>query len=143
MTGIPRDELDPAPIPGRDRPPGPLATAIVVAGGFLIGGPFGLIVAIVAVVVWRRQPDWVGALVGGLLVVAALGSVIGAWPGAESLRQAFADDRPWAGAAGLGAGVALLLSVVKAAREDRSLSPPGPQARPGGRDAPAGRADPG
>jgi len=142
VTAIPRDDLDPAPVPGRDRPPGPLATAVVVLGGFLIGGPFGLIVAVVAVVVWRRQPQWLGALVGGLLVVAALGSVLGAWPAADSLRQGFADDRPWAAAAGLGAGVALLVAVVRAAREDRAVSPALAPGRPDEHDSAADRAEP-
>lgn len=96
---------------------------VVVAGGFLIGGPFGLIVAVLAVVVWWRQPEWLGAVLAGLLVFAALASVVGAWPGTDSLRQGFADDRPWAAAAGLGAGVALLVAVVRAAREDRALAP--------------------
>ena len=120
MTATPRFELDPAPDPGRDLPPGPLTIGLVVAGGFLIGGPFGLLVAVLALVVWRRHPDWLGALLVGLLVLAALGSVLGAWPGADSLRQSYADDRSWAATAGLAAGVALLVAVARAARADRA-----------------------
>ncbi len=120
MTATPRFELDPAPDPGRDLPPGPVTIALVVVGGFLIGGPFGLVVAVLALVVWRRHPDWLGALLVGLLVLAALGSVLGAWPGSDSLRQNYADDRSWAAAAGLGAGVALLVAVARAARADRA-----------------------
>lgn len=121
MTATPRFALDPAPEPGRDTPPGPLTIGLVAAGGFLVGGPFGLVVALLAVVVWRWHPDWLGGLLVGLLVVAALGSVLGAWPGADSLRQSYADDRSWAAAAGLAAGVALLVAVARAARADRAL----------------------
>lgn len=120
MTATPRFELDPAPDPGRDLPPGPVTVVLVAAGGFVIGGPFGLVVALLAVVVWRRYPDWLGALLVGLLVLAGLGSVLGAWPGADSLRQSYADDRSWAAAAGLAAGVALLVGVARAARSDRA-----------------------
>lgn len=123
----PRDELDPAPLPGRDTPPGPLTIALVVAGGFLIGGPFGLVIAALAVLVWRRHPDWLGALAVGLLATAAVGSVLGAWPGPDSLRQSFAADRPWGAAAGLAAGVSLLVAVARAARSDRALSPAAPR----------------
>ncbi len=126
-TPIPRDELDPAPQPGRDTPPGPLTITLVVAGGFLIGGPFGLVIAALAVLVWRRHPDWLGALTVGLLATAAVGSVLGAWPGPDSLRQSFAADRPWGAAAGLAAGVSLLVAVARAARSDRALSPAAPQ----------------
>lgn len=122
----PRNELDPTPLPGRDTPPGPLTTVFVVAGGFLIGGPFGLVIAGLAILVWRRHPDWLGALTVGLLATAAVGSVVGAWPGPDSLRQSFAADRPWGAAAGLAAGVSLLVAVARAARSDRALTPAAP-----------------
>ena len=123
MTTAPRFDLDPPADEARDTPPGPITAAVVVAGGFMIGGPFGLLVAVLALVVWHRQPRWLGGLLVGLLVVAALGSVVGAWPGPDSLRQSFADDRSWGAAAGLGAGVALLVAVARAARADRAPGP--------------------
>ncbi|MBL8775654.1 MAG: hypothetical protein JNK12_06980 [Acidimicrobiales bacterium] len=123
MTTAPRFDLDPPADEARDTPPGPLTAAVVVGGGFVIGGPFGLLVAVLALVVWHRQPRWLGGLLVGLLVLAALGSVVGAWPGPDSLRQSFADDRSWGAAAGLGAGVALLVAVARAARADRATGP--------------------
>ena len=134
MTDAPRFDLDPPADDERDAPPGPLTAAIVVGGGFLLGGPFGLVVAVLALVVWHREPRWLGGLLVGLLVLSALGSVLGAWPGADSLRQSFADDRAWGAAAGLGAGVALLVAVARAARADRAaapaVSPSGPASAP-------------
>lgn len=123
MTDAPRFPLDPPADPERDSPPGLLTAGLVAAGGFLVGGPFGLVVALLALVVWQRRPDWLGALLVGLLALSAVGSVLGAWPGPDSLRQSFADDRPWAAAAGLGAGVALLVAVARAARADRAPGP--------------------
>ena len=134
MTATPRFDLDPPEDESRDTPPGPLTAALVVAGGFLLGGPFGLVVAVLALVVWHRQPRWLGALLVGLLVLSALGSVVGAWPGPDSLRQSFADDRSWGAAAGLGAGVALLVAVARAARADRA--PDAPSASPATRRPP-------
>lgn len=123
MTDAPRFELDPPADPARDTPPGLVTAGLVAAGGFLVGGPFGLAIALLALVVWHRRPDWLGALLVGLLALSAMGTVLGAWPGSDSLRQSFADDRPWAAAAGLGAGVALLVAVARAARADRAPRP--------------------
>lgn len=123
MIDAPRFPLDPPGDPERDSPPGLLTAGLVAAGGFVAGGPFGLLVALLALVVWQQRPDWLGALLVGLLALSAVGSVLGAWPGPDSLRQSFADDRPWAAAAGLGAGVALLVAVARAARADRAPGP--------------------
>lgn len=134
MTTAPRFDLDP-PAHGTPNPaPAPATMALVAVGGFLIGGPFGLAVAVLALAVWWHRPDWLGALAVGLLLASALGSVLGAWPGPDSLRQSFADDRPWGGAAGLGAGVALLVAVARAAGADRAptatIAPPASKSAP-------------
>ena len=78
MTATPRFELDPAPDPGRDLPPGPLTIGLVVAGGFLIGGPFGLLVAVRALAVGRRHPEWRGDPLARLAGAAPLGAGLGA-----------------------------------------------------------------
>lgn len=131
MSTAPRSDLDPRTRSARAAPPGPVTVGLVLIGGFLIGGPFGTVVAVLTLLVWLQYPALLGGLTAGLLAFAALTSVLGNWPNQDSLRQSFADDRALAAAAGLAAGVALLTTVASAARADRS-----PRRRPAAAAAP-------
>jgi hypothetical protein len=126
----------------RDRRPTavvvPMGLALgLVAGGVLIGGAFGGVVALAGVGVWWWTGRPVAPLALVLLVVTALATLIDAWPSDGSLRQSFASDRGTAAAAGLAAGVALLVALGQAARTERPATPtvaPPQGARQGGSD---------
>ncbi len=102
---------------------------LLLVAGFLLGGWFGAAVAALGVVAIRRAPALAPWLPAALLGLAALATLVPDAPAEDSLRHTFADDRPLAAAAGLAAGILLLVALVDTA-VTRAAASPGPTTAP-------------
>ena len=99
---------------------GRMAAVII---GFLIAGPMGALVAILALVAIDVEPTGaVPRAAAVALALAAITTVVEEWPGSDfDLR--FATDRPLAGALAQSAAVLAVVSVLVGIRRERASVP--------------------
>jgi hypothetical protein len=101
----------------------PSATEVLLAAaGFLLGGTFGLLVAVAGVTGLRRRgARSIAASAVALLVLCGLASVISAATGSGAVDRAVAE-RSFASAAGQAAALLALVATVGLAKEERRAS---------------------
>ena len=97
---------------------------LVVGIGYLVGGLFGAVVAMAAIVALETEPPgtvaWTAA---ATLVAAAAATVLQRWPN-DHVDSSFATDRSLAAALGQAAAILAFIAVVWAARAERSAPRP-------------------
>ena len=109
----------------RPAPARAVGLAAIVAVGWFIGGPIGLVVAALALALalWRG-PRLVAGLACVALVATALLTAVEAPTGPNARGVRFVTDRPLTSETGRIAGVLALVSIAVAIARERATDPP-------------------